>query len=926
MGKGGVGGLANTASETCKTTDEAKAAADLTKDAPVATAEGAAAAAPAVADGAAAAAASDEAGPAADAPVEDDFPEIDPATIVIPLPYLENEDGTKAPLAGVQSIFVTDSTKKIVGCEELGPNNPQMKVKKSVILEDIRFRGAISDFKVIQKDLEDSPMDEIIFRHNEDDTYGDGNNLEVCVGPEANSVWEKIAEATELKARAEKRIADRIAAEKAIPKSKRKKKRTLQPWQSLGSEIEIDETHVRSTREPVEMVFHKPHKEFGLAFEFNDKDASDLWNSSQMECRPFRDPNFELVKVEFDVGVQAVPTLADSTCQATKNRCANAAFQYEARVSSAVSSSTTTATTTAAATTAPKFQSNPMDSAIVPFLDRVKPLYENALQQNEIFDIFEDKFGQLAEDDSGPGNKNENAITEFQSFTYWKYSNNKVASCIDWVTGYDNVVAVAITEPLSFNQRLVSLAGKPRTSYILIWSFSDPIHPQYVLESPFDIYAFQFNPKHEGIVAAGCYNGQVVLWDVSKAKEDFGSGGKQGGTGTTEEDTNITTIAPIVISSIDSSHSMCINDLVWLPSGVEVTKNGKVEAAPEGEGQAACNFFATTSVDGRVMFWDQRVMSKDKPGAGDKDAPPRRGRDSEAEWKPVWSIGLVREMGGDLATTKLSFNLKDPFSTTFFAGSMDGEIAYADYLQPDNVSHPEYTKMSLDAHHGAICSLQRSPFFEDTILSVGGWSFKIWKEGLSSPIFASAEAGTYLTMGCWSPTRPGVIITARQDGMVEVWDLLDRSHEASIIASVSSNAITSMRFYDKAEKATAATTQLLAVGDSMGKLHILELPRNLRRPIPNEKDLMTAFCDRELDRVKYVDTTLVSFEGMEFTSGPSLSAGNTMDLSGGVGEDDGDFGQAASILDLISQSENDYLKLEREFREKFNVGGEVQVK
>lgn len=37
-------------------------------------------------------------------------------------------------------------------------------------------------------------------------------------------------------------------------------------------------------------------------------------------------------------------------------------------------------------------------------------------------------------------------------------------------------------------------------------------------------------------------------------------------------------------------------------------------------------------------------------------------------------------------------------------------------------------------------------------------------------------------------------------------------------------------------------------------LRIVELPRNLRRPVPNEKKLMTAFLDREADRVK--DVTL----------------------------------------------------------------------
>ena len=34
-------------------------------------------------------------------------------------------------------------------------------------------------------------------------------------------------------------------------------------------------------------------------------------------------------------------------------------------------------------------------------------------------------------------------------------------------------------------------------------------------------------------------------------------------------------------------------------------------------------------------------------------------------------------------------------------------------------------------HDGPVVSLQRSPFFKDVILCVGGWSFSIWKEGIT---------------------------------------------------------------------------------------------------------------------------------------------------------------------------------------------------
>ena len=247
---------------------------------------------------------------------------------------------------------------------------------------------------------------------------------------------------------------------------------------------------------------------------------------------------------------------------------------------------------------------------------------------------------------------------------------------------------------------------------------------------------------------------------------------------------------------------------------------------------------------------------------------------------------------------------------------MDGEIAYAEYHKPEDVQHPEYTKETIDAHFGAISSLQRSPFFEDIVLSVGEWSFKIWKEGLSAPIFASASATTYLTMGCWSPTRPGVIITAREDGMIEVWDLLDRSHEASMVSTVSSSSITSLKFYES----SSSSYQLLAAGDSMGKLHILELPRNLRRPIVNEKDIMQSFCERELERVQYVGSTVKTFK----SNAEDSSGLNLIDGDKGADADHQD-NQQQTMLELIEKSEQEYLKLEKEYREKFNIDTEAPV-
>jgi hypothetical protein len=65
-------------------------------------------------------------------------------------------------------------------------------------------------------------------------------------------------------------------------------------------------------------------------------------------------------------------------------------------------------------------------------------------------------------------------------------------------------------------------------AYILIWNFRDPIHPEYVLESPHEVFCFQYNPVNPDIVVGGCYNGQLIVWDTAGLESGRHGGGGKG--------------------------------------------------------------------------------------------------------------------------------------------------------------------------------------------------------------------------------------------------------------------------------------------------------------------------------------------------------------------------------------------------------------
>jgi len=360
---------------------------------------------------------------------------------------------------------------------------------KDVILKDIQFRGAISDLHAYKQKIQEANYNPLCFRINEDDIFGDGTNFQLALSRDVAKLWRNIEYEH---ARREQCLADeqrQVDVARSQPRSKRQY--VPKPWQSQGSELEVEEAMVRPRREPMRIVVSRPRVEFNQAYRHYDKDAHELWNSSQMECRPFKDPNYDLKRMEQSVAVQAVKATAEEGVQAGAVRPRPNATQAQPL------------------NFPPEAKRNIIrEGGIDQFLHRVSYQCEQALIQNEITDIFRDDFNALSEEDGMSGNRKESIISEYQSFTHLTYSKNKVVSAIQWLPHRKGVVAVACTEVASHSER-VTKAGRPSNAYILIWNFKDPIHPEYVLQAPFEVFSFQYNPSNPDIIAAGCYNGQV---------------------------------------------------------------------------------------------------------------------------------------------------------------------------------------------------------------------------------------------------------------------------------------------------------------------------------------------------------------------------------------------------------------------------------
>jgi dynein intermediate chain 3, axonemal len=159
-------------------------------------------------------------------------------------------------------------------------------------------------------------------------------------------------------------------------------------------------------------------------------------------------------------------------------------------------------------------------------------------------------------------------------------------------------------------------------------------------------------------------------------------------------------------------------------------------------------------------------------------------------------------------------------------------------------------------HHGPVVAVQWSQFFPESLfLTAGDWSVNVCSVNLRDPIVRSPFLPAQVGCARWSPTRAAVFFVGRYDGSVDIWDLLDRSSGPCFTQVVSSNPITAIHFLRTPKEAPSGqqqATQFVAVGDAIGVVHVLEVPRNFSRAMANEAKHMAQFVEREVARVSFV--------------------------------------------------------------------------
>ena len=133
----------------------------------------------------------------------------------------------------------------------------------------------------------------------------------------------------------------------------------------------------------------------------------------------------------------------------------------------------------------------------------------------------------LGDEEAAAGGKVNTTNMTSRTFIDNDYCKGKRVSCIKFHPTKPYWVAMSMIDNMDFDLRSM-IQGKSFESFVLILNFSDNhiITLGHVLETPIEISTIEFHPENPNVLYGGCFNGQVIVWDLSSQDHKINSGPK----------------------------------------------------------------------------------------------------------------------------------------------------------------------------------------------------------------------------------------------------------------------------------------------------------------------------------------------------------------------------------------------------------------
>jgi len=255
---------------------------------------------------------------------------------------------------------------------------------------------------------------------------------------------------------------------------------------------------------------------------------------------------------------------------------------------------------------------------------------------------------------------------------------------------------------------------------------------------------------------------------------------------------------PVDTSIIEKSHRDPVYKMAWLA----------------GKTPTEC---ASTSTDGQVLWWDIRRLGEPSEylSLDDKTEPGRVFGGCSLDYSQVGKFLVGTEQGKIQSCQRKGKTNADKLGTTY------------------------------EGHCGPVYGLMRNPFYPKFFLTTGDWTVRLWNEELKAPIMTSKYFSSYMLDSAWSPTRPGVFLTTKMDGCLDIWDYFYKQNDPTLSLQVDGDGLRTVKMQDQGT--------LLATGSVDGSVYMLELCEGLAVMQANEKNAVQGMLERESKREKNLE-------------------------------------------------------------------------
>jgi dynein intermediate chain 1 len=405
-------------------------------------------------------------------------------------------------------------------------------------------------------------------------------------------------------------------------------------------------------------------------------------------------------------------------------------------------------------TAAPPKEKKPELMAGVKMTKAVKVM-ERMVNQNSYDDIAQDF--KYWEDQSDQFRDGEGTLLPL-----WKFYNERAkrrhVTAIAWNPEYHDLFAVGYGS-FDFIKQMSGL--------ICCYSLKNPSHPEYAFTTESGVMCLDFHPQHSSLLAVGCYDGTVLVYDVrSKLNR------------------------PIRQSTVKNGKH---TDPVWQVSWQEEDLSSK-----------ALNFFSVSS-DGRVTMW---TMSKSELTY--QDVMLMKMVSTAADGDPDDDATLGSLAGG------CCFDFHKTTDHLFVVGTEEGHVHKC-----SKAYNSQYLETFV-GHHMAVYTVKWNGYHPKVFLSASAdWTVKLWDHQMPKPVM-SFDLNNAVGDVAWSPFSITTFAAATSDGKVHVYDLHENKHEPMCEQKVARKArLTKIAFNPK--------HPILLVGDDRGCVTSLKLSPNLRK-------------------------------------------------------------------------------------------------